>query len=188
MCIAANRQPARPGRNGLILALGLAAAACGGGELAEPQPGTSPDASPVSSALPSPGRAPRQAASASLRVASPAPSPASSPLSSRSPPPVSAIAASPRAAAPAWVMVQGCVLDRHHIPTTDAPVRVLAEDGRLLGNAFSNRDGRFHIRLPAGRSVLMQIDRAQGDAGEPMRVTVDAASPTLPACLLDEQA
>lgn len=84
-----------------------------------------------------------------------------------------------------WVTVQGCVVDRHHIPATGTPVRVLAADGRLLGNARSDAQGRFTLRLPSQGDVLLQVDRQEGES-LPMRV--DAQAPSWERCLLDESA
>jgi len=92
--------------------------------------------------------------------------------------------ASAQAPSPAFVTVQGCVLDRHYIPTTGTPVRVLAIDGRLLGSARSDAQGRFTLRLPAQRDVLLQVDRPQGET-LPMRV--DAQARTWATCLLDDE-
>lgn len=89
------------------------------------------------------------------------------------------------AAAPVSVTVGGCVLDRHYIPTTGTPVRVLAADGRLLGNAQSDGQGRFTLRLPPQSNVTLQIDRPSGES-LPMRV--DAEATTWERCLLDDQA
>jgi hypothetical protein len=60
------------------------------------------------------------------------------------------------------IALEGCVLDRHYITTTGTPVRALAADGRLLGNAWSDGQGRFTLRLPARSEVMLQIDRPQG--------------------------
>lgn len=84
-----------------------------------------------------------------------------------------------------WVTVQGCVVDRHYIPATGTPVRVLAADGRLLGNALSDAQGRFTLRLPSHGDVLLQVDRQEGES-LPMRV--DAQASTWERCLLDESA
>ncbi|MCW5634032.1 MAG: hypothetical protein KIT17_11925 [Rubrivivax sp.] len=89
------------------------------------------------------------------------------------------------AVAAASVTVEGCVLDRHYIPTTGTPVRALAADGRLLGNAQSDGQGRFTLRLPARGDVTLQIDRPSGES-LPMRV--DAAASKWETCLLDDQA
>lgn len=121
----------------LAMALGLAAAACGGG--------TGHDSTGVSSAFPA-----AQALSASAAHEA---------------------GAVHAAAAPLFVTVAGCVLDRHYIPTTGTPVRALAADGRLLGNAQSD--------------VALQIDRPSGES-LPMRV--DAAATEWEKCLLDDQA
>ena len=96
-----------------------------------------------------------------------------------------AAAATHKAAAPVSVMVEGCVLDRFYVPTTGTPVRALAADGRLLGHALSDGQGRFALRLPARSEVTLQIDRPQGES-LPMRI--DAAASVRAACLLDGQA
>ena len=93
--------------------------------------------------------------------------------------------------APVSVMVEGCVLDRHYIPTTGTPVRALSADGRLLGNALSDGQGRFTLRVPAhttggeGSEVMPQIDRPQGES---LPLRLGAASTTRANCLLDDQA
>lgn len=84
-----------------------------------------------------------------------------------------------------WVTVQGCVVDRHYIPATGTPVRALAADGRLLGNARSDAQGRFVLRLPSRSAVLLQIDRQEG---ETLAMSVDAQAPTWERCLLDQSA
>lgn len=97
-------------------------------------------------------------------------------------------AAAAAAAAPAAtgsVAVEGCVLDRHHLPTTGTPVRALSADGRLLGNAESDARGRFTLRLPAQSQVTLQVDRPGGES-LPMRV--DASASTWDQCLQDELA
>ncbi len=89
------------------------------------------------------------------------------------------------AAAPRTVMVEGCVVDRHYIPTTGTPVRALGADGRLLGNAQSDGQGRFTLRLPSRSAVTLQIDRPQGES-LPLRVGTSAPKPA--SCLVDELA
>lgn len=126
--------PTRLVRGVFVVALGLAAAACGGG-------GQDADVAPHRTAA--------------------------------------------QAAAPLSVKVEGCVLDRHYIPTTGTPVRVLAADGRLLGQAISDGQGRFTLNLPAHSDVLLQVDRLQGES-LPMRV--NAQSSAWDHCLLDEDA
>lgn len=100
-------------------------------------------------------------------------------------PAASVVAATHKAVAPVSVMVEGCVLDRHYIPTTGTPVRALAADGRLLGNAQSDGQGRFTLRLPARSEVLLQVDRPQGES---LALRVEAASANSGTCLLDDQA
>ena len=92
------------------------------------------------------------------------------------------------AAVPLYVMVEGCVLDRHYIPTTGTPVRALAADGRLLGNSISDGQGRFTLRLPANSAVMLQIDRPTGEQGESLPMRVGAQPTKWERCLLDEQA
>ncbi|MBL8344860.1 MAG: hypothetical protein JNN03_05420 [Rubrivivax sp.] len=100
-------------------------------------------------------------------------------------PAASVVAATHKVAAPMSVMVEGCVLDRHYIPTTGTPVRALAADGRLLGSAQSDGQGRFTLRLPARTEVLLQVDRPQGES---LAMRVEAASSYSGTCLLDDQA
>lgn len=104
--------------------------------------------------------------------------------SDKAAPAASVTPAAPLAAAPSSVTVEGCVLDRSYIPVTDTPVRVLATDGRLLGNARSDAQGRFTLRLPALGEVLLQVDRPQGES-LPMRA--EAGSSTWAKCLLDDR-
>lgn len=94
-------------------------------------------------------------------------------------------AAAAAMASPGAVAVEGCVLDRHYLPTTGTPVRALSADGRLLGNAQSDAHGRFTLRLPAQSQVTLQVDRPGGDS-LPMRV--DATASTWDRCLQDELA
>jgi len=100
-------------------------------------------------------------------------------------PAAAGVPAAQKAAAPLSVMVGGCVLDRHYLPTTGTPVRALAADGRLLGNAQSDGQGRFTLRLPARTEVLLQVDRPQG---ETLALRVEAASSNSGTCLLDDLA
>ncbi len=92
---------------------------------------------------------------------------------------------SAKALPPQSLTVQGCVVDRHYIPTTGTPVRVLSTDGRLLGHAHSDVQGRFTLSLPSHADVLLQVDREEGESF-PMRV--DPQAPTWERCLLDETA
>lgn len=93
--------------------------------------------------------------------------------------------ASAREASPQSVKVEGCVLDRHYIPTTGTPVRVLAADGRLLGNAQSDGQGRFTLSLPVHSDVLLQVDRLNGES---LPMHVNAQSSIWDQCLLDDAA
>lgn len=88
-------------------------------------------------------------------------------------------------AAATSVVMEGCVVDRHYIPATGTPVRVLGTDGRLLGHAQSDGQGRFKLRLPLAGDVTLQVDRPQGES-LPMRVGTSPS--TWATCLLDEQA
>jgi hypothetical protein len=98
---------------------------------------------------------------------------------------VKTVAATRQAAPSLSVIVEGCVLDRFYIPTTGTPVRALAADGRLLGNAQSDGQGRFTLRLPPQGEVLLQIDRPQGDS---LATRVEAGSSRAGNCLIDNQA
>jgi hypothetical protein len=62
------------------------------------------------------------------------------------------------------VLFEGCVVDEFFLPHEGVPVRVLAADGRLLGNARSGRSGEFQLRLPAGARVELQVDAAGGES------------------------
>lgn len=105
-------------------------------------------------------------------------------VSDKAAPAASVAPAAPLAAAPSTVTVEGCVLDRSYIPVTDTPVRILGTDGRLLGSARSDAQGRFTLRLPALGAVLLQVDRPQGES-LPMRA--EAGSSTWAKCLLDDR-
>lgn len=89
------------------------------------------------------------------------------------------------AAAVHVVQVEGCVVDRHHIPNTGTPVRALSADGRLLANALSDRQGRFTLQLPAARPATLAVDRPNGDT---LPLQVGTTPAVLNTCLLDEQA
>lgn len=89
------------------------------------------------------------------------------------------------AAAVNWVRVQGCVVDRFHVPTTGTPVRALGADGRLLGNAFSDGQGRFTLKVQPQHRVTLAIDRPEGDV---QSTALGSQDVTTTACLLDEQA
>ena len=100
-------------------------------------------------------------------------------------PAAAAVPAARKVATPRSVVFEGCVLDRHYIPTTGTPVRALASDGRLLGNAQSDSLGRFTLRLPAQGEVLLQIDRPQGES---LSMRAETAASNSGTCLLDDQA
>ena len=83
------------------------------------------------------------------------------------------------------VSVQGCVVDRHYIPITGVPVRVLSAQGRLLGNAQSDGQGHFTLRLPTATDVLLQVDRPQGES---LTLRVGTTPQRWDTCLQDDQA
>jgi hypothetical protein len=89
------------------------------------------------------------------------------------------------AAAVSWVRVQGCVVDRFHVPTTGTPVRALGADGRLLGNASSDGQGRFTLKVQPQHLVTLAIDRPEGDA---QSTALGSQDVTTTACLLDDRA
>jgi hypothetical protein len=80
----------------------------------------------------------------------------------------------------AMVLFEGCVVDEHFVPHESVAVRVLAEDGRLLGNARSGRAGEFVLRLPAGARVVLQVD---ADGGESMNVLTGTLDQRAANCL-----
>lgn len=105
--------------------------------------------------------------------------------SAQASPAAAVVPAARKVAAPRSVVVEGCVLDRHYIPTTGTPVRALTADGRLLGNAQSDSHGRFTLRLPAQGEVLLQVGRPQGES---LAMRAEAAPANSGTCLLDDQA
>jgi hypothetical protein len=80
----------------------------------------------------------------------------------------------------AAVLFKGCVVDESFLPHEGVPVRVLAADGRLLGNARSGRSGEFQLRLPAGTRVALQVD---ADGGESMTVQIQDQDQRFATCL-----
>lgn len=95
------------------------------------------------------------------------------------------VGAAQAVAAPGAVLLGGCVVDRRYIPATGTPVRALAPDGRLLGNARSDVHGHFALKLPAHSSLVLQVDRPQGES---MAMKVTAVSTKRATCLIDELA
>ena len=100
------------------------------------------------------------------------------------------VAAAPRAAAivpplPQTLRLEGCVVDEYFIPRSDAPVRALGADGRLLANAQSDSRGEFKLQVPPGQTISLAIDRPGGDV---IKVATGQRSRALTTCLLDPSA
>ena len=85
----------------------------------------------------------------------------------------------------ASVMLEGCVVDELFIPRTGSRVRVLSADGRLLGQTTSDGDGLFTIRVPAGQTVSVAIDRPDGEG---LEVPTGHTGLSVGACLHDPRA
>lgn len=156
MSFRSPRAPMHVSRTLLAITWGLTLAACGGGT----------------------GQDPTEVPSASASTAA-QPLPAATALKA------DVVNVTHAVAAPVFVNVEGCVLDRHYIPVTGTSVRALAADGRLLGNAQSDGHGRFTLRLPTHSDVTLQIDRP---SGESLPMVVGDAASTWEKCLLDDQA
>ena len=99
------------------------------------------------------------------------------------PPAANPPAANPPAAL--GVRIEGCVVDDYFIPRSDAPVRALGADGRLLANAQSNVRGEFKLQVPQGQIISLGIDRPGGDV---IKVATGQRSRALTTCLLDPSA
>ena len=103
------------------------------------------------------------------------------------------VPAAPRAAANAppipalqqMLRLEGCVVDEYFIPHSDAPVRALGADGRLLANAQSDSRGEFKLQVPPGQTISLAIDRPGGDV---IKVATGQGSRALTTCLLDPSA
>ena len=100
-------------------------------------------------------------------------------------PVVAAAAAAANPPAALGVRIEGCVVDDYFIPRSDAPVRALGADGRLLANAQSNVRGEFKLQVPQGQIISLGIDRPGGDV---IKVATGQRSRALTTCLLDPSA
>jgi hypothetical protein len=83
------------------------------------------------------------------------------------------------------VRLDGCVVDEYFQPRSATPVRALAVDGRLLGNALSDERGQFKLHAPAGQDVSLAVDQRHGDV---MKVATGHRSRALVTCLVDPSA
>ena len=88
-------------------------------------------------------------------------------------------------APPASVQLSGCVVDDYFQPRADTPVRAIAADGRLVGNAQSDARGAFRLPVPAGQDVSLAVDRPDGDF---IKVASGLRSRALATCLVDPSA
>jgi hypothetical protein len=87
-------------------------------------------------------------------------------------------------ALPAMVKLEGCVVDEHFIPRTGTPVRLLSADGRLLGNAISDRYGVFSMKAPARQLLSINVDK---EGGEKLLVPTAQGDLAVGMCLVDEK-
>jgi hypothetical protein len=102
------------------------------------------------------------------------------------------VLAAPRARAaavesksPASIQLEGCVAEEMRIPQAGIAVRATSPDGRLLGNATSDEDGVFRLRVPARQTLSIAIDATDGDA---LEVSTGRTNLSLGACLHDRPA
>ena len=78
------------------------------------------------------------------------------------------------------VQLEGCVVDQHYLPHTGTPVRALSADGRLIGDATSDRRGVYQLRVPAMQTVSVAVAQPDGDA---LVVPVGSTDLSVGACL-----
>ena len=91
------------------------------------------------------------------------------------------------ATAPASLSVKGCVVDESFIPRTGTPVKLVSADGRLLGNAISDGNGAFTIRVHARGTMAVSVDKPGGERFD-VTVPVAGESASLQGCLRDPDA
>ena len=85
------------------------------------------------------------------------------------------------AAAAATVQIEGCVVDSQWMGVAASAVHVRASDGRLLGTAFTNRQGVFVVTVPVQIGIV--LDTADSGPGE-IALNTGSASLSVGACLL----
>ena len=91
------------------------------------------------------------------------------------------------ASAPASLSVKGCVVDESFIPRTGTPVKLVSADGRLLGNAISDGNGTFTIRVHARGTMAVSVDKPGGERFD-VTVPVAGGSASVEGCLRDPDA
>ena len=91
------------------------------------------------------------------------------------------------ATAPASLSLKGCVVDESFIPRTGTPVKLVSADGRLLGNAISDGNGVFTIRVHARGTMAVSVDKPGGERFD-VTVPVAGESASLQGCLRDPDA
>ena len=89
--------------------------------------------------------------------------------------------ASSQTAAAATVQIEGCVVDSQWMGVAASAVHVRASDGRLLGTAFTNRQGVFVVTVPVRIGIV--LDTADSGPGE-IALNTGSASLSVGACLL----
>lgn len=78
------------------------------------------------------------------------------------------------------VQLEGCVVDQHYLPRTGTVVRALSADGRLIGDATSDRRGVYLLRVPAQQTVSVAVAQPNGDA---LVVPIGSTDVSVGACL-----
>lgn len=78
------------------------------------------------------------------------------------------------------VQLEGCVVDQHGLPHTGTEVRALSADGRLVGDATSDRRGVYRLRVPAQQTVSVAVAQPNGDA---LVVPIGTTDVSVSACL-----
>lgn len=89
--------------------------------------------------------------------------------------------ASRETAATASVQLEGCVVTSQWMGEPDRAVHARTADGRIVGTAFTNRQGVFVITVPARSDVL--LDTTFAGPGE-ISLKTGSGPVSLGACLL----
>jgi hypothetical protein len=89
--------------------------------------------------------------------------------------------ASSPSVAPASVRIEGCVVNSQWGGARDTAVHLRTADGRVLGTAFTNRQGVFVATVPARSAIV--LDTAASGPGE-IVLNTGNDSMAVGACLL----
>jgi hypothetical protein len=82
----------------------------------------------------------------------------------------------------ASVRLRGCVVDASYVPRAGAVI-LRSGDGRLIGRALTDRDGRFVVRVPVRQRIELALDVPDGVA---MTVSVGVEDTVIDTCLQDD--